>query len=355
MQSTDDASSPDERAQTIGAVRGSRSIRSRWMLRFPVAVAAFTATTAAALALYGAAAHPDFVSDFDQSLYAARALLQGENPYRLIGPGRAFELSWPYLYPLPAALVATPFATLSVGWARATFTGLGLGCFAFLLLRRSPHCWPAFLSYPALGSVQLIQWAPWLAVATLAPWVGFFIAAKPNVGIAVLAAQRDRRGFVVVLLGAAVLVLLSLLVAPAWPRDWWAAMGSAPHIRPLVSRPGGFLLLLAALRWRRPEARALLAYALTPMTPGVYEALLFASVAPTRQVALILAILSYAALPIGLRSGHAPTFVAAAEQFSTALIAFVYVPILVVLLRGPNSSQGASTNHDPGRPLRGKL
>lgn len=47
------------------------------------------------------------------------------------------------------------------------------------------------------------------------------------------------------------------LLLPHWPVDWLDALRGAPHYAPPVQRPGGFLLLLAFLRWRQPEARML--------------------------------------------------------------------------------------------------
>jgi hypothetical protein len=35
-------------------------------------------------------ANPDFTSDFDQVWAGARALLQGRDPYAIVGPGREF-------------------------------------------------------------------------------------------------------------------------------------------------------------------------------------------------------------------------------------------------------------------------
>jgi hypothetical protein len=51
--------------------------------------------------------------DFTQLWYAARAVLHGEDPYTLIGRGRAFEWQNGFFYPLPAAILATPFAGLA--------------------------------------------------------------------------------------------------------------------------------------------------------------------------------------------------------------------------------------------------
>src|SRR5687768_15801799 len=47
----------------------------------------------------------NFPSDLDQLLHAANALREGQNPYEVVGPGRAFEWAWPVFYPLPAILI----------------------------------------------------------------------------------------------------------------------------------------------------------------------------------------------------------------------------------------------------------
>src|SRR5215207_5028160 len=43
----------------------------------------------------------DMPRDFDQLWFAARALLAGQNPYHLVGPGRSFPWEFPLFYPLP--------------------------------------------------------------------------------------------------------------------------------------------------------------------------------------------------------------------------------------------------------------
>src|SRR5437899_1182168 len=64
--------------------------------------------------------------DFAQAWFAAGAVLHGRNPYALIGPGRAFEWSWTFFYPLPAALTALPFAPFAEATAGALFAALGV-------------------------------------------------------------------------------------------------------------------------------------------------------------------------------------------------------------------------------------
>lgn len=50
--------------------------------------------------------------DIGQIWYAARAGLNGRNPYAEIGPGLPFEWSSGLFYPLPAALAADGLAPL---------------------------------------------------------------------------------------------------------------------------------------------------------------------------------------------------------------------------------------------------
>jgi hypothetical protein len=61
--------------------------------------------------------------------YAARIWLHGGNPYEptLIGPGKPFESDWPLVYPLPALVIAAPFALLPLKLVDPLFVGVGTG------------------------------------------------------------------------------------------------------------------------------------------------------------------------------------------------------------------------------------
>ena len=60
--------------------------------------------------------------DFEQAWYAARAILAGTNPYQQVGPGLAVDWPFPLLYPLPAGVVAIPFAPFSVHASAVLFS-----------------------------------------------------------------------------------------------------------------------------------------------------------------------------------------------------------------------------------------
>src|SRR5678815_3979796 len=47
--------------------------------------------------------------DFGPVWFAARSILQGVDPYPLVGPGLAYDWSSPLVYPITAAFVAIPF------------------------------------------------------------------------------------------------------------------------------------------------------------------------------------------------------------------------------------------------------
>jgi hypothetical protein len=59
----------------------------------------------------------------------------------------------------------------------------------------------------------------------------------------------------------------------SWIIDWHTPVDRIDHFTPYVLRPWGALLLLSVLRWRRPEARVLLAAALIPETAALYQPL----------------------------------------------------------------------------------
>jgi hypothetical protein len=111
-------------------------------------------------------------------------------------------------------------------------------------------------------------------------------------------------------------------------------------------RPWGWLLLLAVLKWRRPEARWLLVSALLPGNPQVYDALplLFFLPSSFRQ-ALLLALLSHVADLWGYWLEHGTSVpIHLSEAHVTALLWALYVPALVLLLCKPNRDFDRSPN-----------
>src|SRR5215218_9183208 len=67
----------------------------------------------------------DAQRDFTQVWFAARAILHGDNPYTMVGPGLVYDWSYTLLYPLTAAIVAVPFAPLPQELANGAFMWIG--------------------------------------------------------------------------------------------------------------------------------------------------------------------------------------------------------------------------------------
>src|SRR6185295_10505928 len=141
-------------------------------------------------------------NDFTVHWYAARALVRGENPYESLHIGSRLILDGRYYYPLTATLIAVPVAWLPIKAAAVMFSGLGAGLLAYWLARE-PWRLAALLSAPMLSTAAAGQNTAFVTVAALAPALGWLIAIKPNVGLAILA-MRPSKAMVV---GAAIFTL----------------------------------------------------------------------------------------------------------------------------------------------------
>jgi hypothetical protein len=201
-----------------------------------------------------------------------------------------------------------------------------------LLNRYSYERLPAVMSGAFLIAVSLAQWSPWLACAVLAPAFLWVVSGKPNVGLAAVASSRITRRSVA-------LALVPLLIAFAWRPDWVAgwryAVSTAEHFHPYFRRPGGALLLLALVKWRRPEARWLAVIACVPGTPGAAEALVLFAFPMTFRQCLCLALLTHIPNFLMLRARF-DTFAAFTDRGALLMLGFVYLPVLVAILMRPN-------------------
>jgi len=279
---------------------------------------------------------PSFGSDFDQVWFAARELRYHHNPYMEIGPGLRGGWPWPFYYPATAAVLAIPLSWLSVVAARCVFMGLSSAALTYGLSARGVVGLIPLASGAFLSAVQMCQWSPLFAAATLLPGIGWVWAAKPNLGVVQLAAKPSTYALVSAMLGGCVLALVAFLYLPSWVGDWFGTMHQARHIRPLALSWLGSPLLLAALRWRRPEGRVLLALAIVPTNPSVQDALLLlATPLPFGNAVL----LSISSLLVDAMIGDWPSFPDFAHYAAAnahALLALIYLPALVMMLRRPN-------------------
>ena len=299
--------------------------RERWLVTF--AAALFTAV----LAAFRWKFHPLFPSDLDHLWHAARAVISGGNPYDVAGPGKSFEWEWGVFYPLPAILLVVPFTILPAAAARFAFSVLAGATVGFAMGKRWRTLWPLFLSQAFFLAVSRNQWSPFILAAVWVPAIGCVIAAKPNIGLIALAAQRRDTVVRVVLLAGA-LCLLSFVVRPSWVGEWLALARSAPNKEIALLQPFGFLLLCAVVLWRSMEGRLLLTAAIVPQTPSTYDALLLFPLCHTRTQAALLALLTHLAQFTVLQLGPYPNHDAYYDAMAKIIVLLVMIPALAIAL-----------------------
>jgi hypothetical protein len=304
--------------------------------RPPVVGALVVGAFAAMLSLARALHEPGIGTDFDQLHYAARALLGGVNPYGEIGPDRPFTSNWPLFYPLPAVLFTIPLAWLPAAAARVVFSAAAGALFGYAICRDGYWRLPACLSAAFLIAIWRTQWSPLLTAAYFLPGTAFLLAAKPNVGAAILAGVRTRRQLVWLLGIGGTLGVASLIVSPRWPLDWIAALRTKEYVSAPVTNWGGFLLPLALLRWRRPEARVFAALACVPQTPSLYDLLPLCVVPRGMRGMTALALLAHALFLTIVAMGPFPDYYAYTHRLEQLAVVFVWLPALGMILVRPN-------------------
>ena len=198
--------------------------------------------------------------DFEFWWRGAQLLLSGSNPYHATPGGPMWPLPDPLFYPLPTILVSLPIAPLPLRVAGGLFMGISGGLLAWFITRDGLWRLVIFVSAPYLMALRFGQWSPLLSVVALVPAAGWLAAMKPNLGLAVLCYRPSWRAAI----GCALVGLLSLIVLPSWPIDWHSNLNALVGHPPPILTPIGPLLLLALLKWRRPETRLLLAMACVP-------------------------------------------------------------------------------------------
>jgi hypothetical protein len=303
-------------------------------------VALFVALLAGAF-YFGGTSGAGYDSDLDQVWVASRALLRGVDPYSVVGPGLEADQRFPLYYPLPAVIAFLPLAVLPLALARAVFVGASAGLLAYAVSRRGWHLVPIFVSGAFATAYVTAQWSPLLAAAVFLPWLGPVFVMKPNIGAAIVAATPSRSLLAWTAGGGTLLTLISFLIDPVWLHKWLGHVQDAPHFTPPVLLPGGVLVLIALLRWRRPEARLIVALACVPHTTLAYESLPVLLAARNWKQAGLLAVLSLSTFVVQNRIAPAPgsgedVYNAWVTASGTWIVLLVYIPATIMVLLRPN-------------------
>jgi hypothetical protein len=272
-------------------------------------------------------------SDFEQTWRAARFLWQGLNPYDLIGPGRSFDWPFPYLYPLTTAVAAAPMTLVPVQVAEVLFVSLSAAVLAWALTRtssRNPQLW-MFASWAFLISAETVQWAPLTIAAALIPSLGFLLTCKPTIGAALWLAYPSWRSASL----AVGFAVVTIAIWPWWVPAWIGVLDAGWHVVAPITLTGGPLVSLALLKWRRPEARLLVALACMPHTVALHEAIpLFLVVRKSWEGAMLSVLTLVTWLIADFGSERSVEELAAWR--AQAQLWFLYGPCLLLILRRPN-------------------
>lgn len=268
-----------------------------------------------------------WTTDWHVFWIAGHAVVTGGDPYAAV---LALEHGYPLFYPGPALLLLAPFGLLSSKAAWLAWAAVTGGLFGLAAARHGRGLWVGALSACFAEAVTFGQWVPLLVAAAILPWLSGALLAKPSIGAALWLWRPTRS----VMAGGLALVLLSLLVVPGWPADWLAAVQRTNHVAPIL-KPWGWILLFAALRWRTPGGRLLLALACTPQTTSLYESLPLFLACRQRWDAYALAVLSHVAALVQAQYYSAPGQVleaVIANRWPVFLVT-LWLPALIMVLR----------------------
>jgi hypothetical protein len=268
-------------------------------------------------------------ADFGWAHRAAHALLARGNPYANTPPGTI-------PYPLPAVIVAMPFAPFQMDIAAALFFGISSGLLALGLIRQSPERLLIFFAYPYWAALMTAQWTPLIMCAAFFPLAFAFSVAKPQIGTPVALTHLSRTGMI----AAAVLLLGSIVLRPRWPLEWISQIHGYQHFVPLLVLPGP-LLALALWRWRDRDARLLFLACILPQR-WFYDPFVLWLIPKTRRSIMATVACSWA---IGLwRWNHIPHTM---HQVGLWCVLGFYVPMLVVvLLRARNANSSTTSDSE---------
>jgi hypothetical protein len=271
--------------------------------------------------------------------YAARVLLHRGDPYASIGPGAAFDYPWPLVYPLTSVVAVLPLAGVSATWACAIFAGVASACLAWALMEQGYSSLLAYASVCVWQAIFVVQWSPLFTASMVIAPLGVLLAVKPTVGVAYFVARPSWWA----VCGGASLVAIAFVLDPGWVGQWTASLGRAVSIakhgfpyRAPALMPGGILVLTALSRWRRAEARLLVALALVPHTTLPYELLpLLLIPRGWRQMGALVA-LTHLMWWIVRLGGPQPDFYSTVIEYTRTAIPCVYLPCTLLVLRRPN-------------------
>jgi hypothetical protein len=218
----------------------------------------------------------------------------------------------------------------------ALFSAFSIGLFSLALTRDGYWRLPILASLPVYWNVISGQVVTLATAAMILPALWWLWPVKYTIGATGVAAKLSPR---YIAFGLS-FVLLTIVIWPWWPPEWLAELrdnnGTYYRIPALV--PGGFVLLLALLRWRRPEARLFAAMACVPQAMLFYDQLPLSLVAQSYRQALLMSVCSWAAplVAIVIYGSAAVDLRLLMARNALPIVCCYYLPLLIMILTRPN-------------------
>lgn len=203
--------------------------------------------------------------DFGGALMIARNIVNLRNPYTDL-PNIFFSVP----YPLTAGVFALPFVVFNDHLASTLFLSVSVALMATVIVQRTGQPWRLMMlfSAPFIAVLKFAQWSPLIVAAWYIPILAPLMAViKPQIALPVAINRMSKIGILI----AGCLVLISLVIYPAWPVCWLKLSGDYEYFIPILLS-GGFLLALSVLKWRHERARLLAGMAVLPAR-GAYDLL----------------------------------------------------------------------------------
>ena len=309
-------------------------------------IAAVVGVAIAALTYQAYGLKPPMASDFDFVWIGLNALVHGRNPYQAVAAAHVRGFLY---YPMPALVVTAPLGLVSAGVARIVFAAVGMAALAYAAAGRRGALFIGVFSASALVGAVGGQWSPLLTAGAAVPWLSALWITKPSIGLALMIGYPTRE----CIYGGVVLLALSFLFLPTWVGDWTAHLGTPQYLPPIL-RPGGFLLLLSLLKWRRPEGRMLAALTVIPHVTTLYETVPLFLIPASRLQGYILLGLTFVAAVVEAWVVPGGTLVQQVTGRWPVLLVLVYLPALAMLLRLPNVGEAPEWLRDLAGRIRGR-
>ena len=309
----------DKEAWTLEGTRVSRPAAIALSLAIGLLAASLSVLIPAEISAGGVP-----IGDIGPPMLGFERYLQGHSPY-----GISVKKGQLAAYPFPTMMLLSPLRFIPLPLVAPLFCGFSAAALAFAVLITGPP-WRLLmmLSVPFLSTIHSVQWSMLFTAAILCAPLLPLSVAKPQLGLVLLGVGSWKRSTIGTTIA---LLVLSFVLLPSWPLLWWrdGALGTYTGRSPLFVLPG-FLLLSAALYWRKANGRLLLLMSVIRQR-YFYDQLPLFLVPRTWRQMVVLLVLSWAGALIAFAVGWEPR--SGSQTLSTFRMAVIslYLPSLAML------------------------